>query len=250
MRFDRFLLIFFLLTIQVVKSQDQFSFGIFPALTHNEVINDKTELSFLCASKIITFDKQYDEEHFWVRNTELYFQSLIIHHISKKFTFGTGYGFQRNNPLTDSYSNEHRMVQQVVWHSQWQKWKPYLRLRTEERFIRPAVTDDFFGFRLRYLAGIMLPVAGSSYVTFSEEVYFIPTKPRAAFFSENWLYAGMGWRLKTIGIIETGIIYNSIVINGGKDVRNLAMMQLAWTTSRYWRIGKEKRSTIRHIRQF
>lgn len=238
----------FVLTVSV-QAQNQYFFGLLPALSHTEILNEKAELNLLAASKITLHNRTYGEVEYPARTLEIYLQVQGGYHLNKKVTIAAAYGFQRNNPFTDFFTNEHRLVQQVIWHNTQGAVGFYQRARSEVRFIERELCR-ITGLRFRYQGGAIVRLSNNRYLNFSEELFLIPTLPRNAVFAENWMYAGAGMKTKRAGHIEAGMVFNSIVFNTRRDVRHLILAQLAWSTSRNWKKSPGPHSAMRHLRQF
>jgi hypothetical protein len=67
------------------------------------------------------------------------------------------------------------------------------------------------------------------YWQINDELYAITSGPGNSFLSENWIYTGIGFPIKSLGHWETGFGYNSVVRNTNKDLLNLLLLQVSWS---------------------
>jgi len=224
------LLMFFIFLKFSTSAQDLSFNGIAPSLSFTAVTQKKFDINLLITSKLRVGDYTIKEEQYSTKILEIYSQALASYKIDTHWQIGAGYGFQRNNPFDNNWRNEHRLVQQVMYATAKVKWKFYNRFRFEERWFNYPTTANNFGTRARYLAGLIKkPDQQNFYWQVNDEIYFIPSGNRNAFISENWIYTGVGFSIKPLGKLETGIGYNSVVRNKNKDRMNLLLLQVNWS---------------------
>lgn len=217
----------FLLFAKTVQSQDQNFPGFAPSLSFTNTLNSRFDLNVLATSKI-RLGEQIKNEKYSPQVLEIYSQALVSYMINKHWHIGTGYGFQRNNPFLDNWRNEHRLVQQAMYVTHFNRSMLYNRFRFEERWFSFPGASNEFATRARYQIGFARELSKKAYWQLNEEAYFIPSAYRNALFSENWVYGGIGFKLKPIGNIETGLGYNSVARNIN-DFTNYLLLQVAWS---------------------
>lgn len=224
--------------------------GTAPALSFTSVPAKKLDINFLVTSKLRVGDYTIKEEQYNTKVLEIYSQVLATYKIDKHFQTGVGYGFQRNNPFNNNWRNEHRLVQQVMYATAKEPFKFYSRFRFEERWFSYPTAQNEFGTRARYLAGIIKKLdKKNTYWQLNDEIYAITSGRKNAFISENWIYTGIGFGVKPLGRLETGIGYNTVVRNADKDLMSLLLLQVNWS----YIIPSQKMTTmhpVMHSRNF
>lgn len=206
-------------------------YGLFPIASYTQIITSKVEINFLAASKISSFDRIIEGIKYPAHNLEFYVQGQVAYKLTEKLSCGGTYGFQRNNPFENNYTNEHRFAQQLMLGLTAKRGSIYQRIRFEERFIESAQHDSYRpGTRLRYLIGYMLPLKNSSYYfNASNEVFMITGGASFHFFAEDMAYLGLGRKSELGSRIEIGLVYNPSVRNQALDLRNLFLLQVLWS---------------------
>jgi Protein of unknown function (DUF2490) len=204
--------------------------GIAASVSFSAILNNKFDFNISAASKFRLGQYYIDATKYNPRVLEIYSQVLLSYKINNHWQISGGYGFQRNNPFLDSWRNEHRFVLQLLFIVPFKVFKFYNRFRFEERWFSFPAAHNESGTRARYQAGIIRQLKGNMvYWQLNDEVYGITSGNRNAFISENWIYTGIGFPVKYIGHLETGIGINSVVRNRNKDLTNLFLVQLAWS---------------------
>lgn len=172
------------------------------------------------------------------RDTQLYLQPSVIFKQSANLNFALGYAFQKNNPLSEDFSDENRIWQQSVVSNQLGVGRMTHRFRFEERFIHDRKTGgDPLSTRARYQLGYSMPLqgreidAGEFYLNSFNEIYLSLSGQRNATYSENWTYAGVGYLIAGVGKLELGPLYQTAVINNSGDRRNFLVLQLGLSTT-------------------
>ena len=228
----KFIIALCTLSLQVKKLNAQnLDFpGIAASLSFSAILNENFNLNILATAKFRSGEHNIDKAKYNAQVLEIYSQALLSYKINSKWLIGGGYGFQRNNPFLDNWRNEHRLVEQLMFIIPGRKLKFYNRFRFEERWFSFPASPNTFGTRARYQAGIIRQLKSNMvYWQLNEEMYGITSGPRNAFISENWIYTGIGFPVKYIGQIETGIGINSSVRNNNHELTNLFLVQLAWS---------------------
>lgn len=164
-----------------------------------------------------------------------YFQTAYNYQYLPGVMFSLGYIFQRNEPLRDSFQNENRIFEQVVFGFHHRSFSSSHRFRFEQRFIDNRKKDEWdFRTRLRYQIGAKVPLrgivldAGEYYINAYNEFYFSTTGERNAFWSDNWLYFGLGFQTKKLGSFEIGPLLQASVVDRQKDIRYHETIQTGW----------------------
>jgi len=182
--------------------------GFLPILTHTFVA-PKWDVSILGASKISANSQSVEGVLYPASILEVYFQLQASRKLTSNLVVSGSYGFQRNNPFRENYTNEHRLGQQLIWVLRLNESHLYQRFRFEERFILSENQPHYqFGTRGRYQIGFNRNLGLSNYfINLSNETFAIFTGPRNAFLSENISYVGIGKKAK-IGNVEIGLVYS------------------------------------------
>lgn len=245
-----FLLLLLISITHRIFSQNLNFSGTAPALSFTSVPAKKLEINFLVTSKVRVGDYNIKEEQYNTKILEIYSQVLATYKIDKHFQTGVGYGFQRNNPFDNNWRNEHRLVQQVMYATAKEPFKFYNRFGLKRDGFSYPTAQNEFGTRARYLAGIIKKLdKKNTYWQLNEEIYAITSGRKNAFIAENWIYTGIGFGVKPLGRLETGIGYNTVVRNADKDIMSLLLLQVNWS----YIIPSQKMTTmhpVMHSRNF
>ena len=172
------------------------------------------------------------------RDMNFYVGPSIIYKYSPQLNFTLSYAYQRANPFSDDFSNEHRVFQQAVYSMPVLTGNFYQRARIEQRFIinnqnqaAPMAT------RFRYMVGYNLPLQGERlepkefYLNTYNEFFFSTSGRSNAVYSENWLYAGIGYKTINSDNIEIGPLLITTVNNTEGQLRHFLMLQVLWSTN-------------------
>lgn len=242
------ILFWFIVIPFVLDAQNINQVGFLPILTHTFVA-PKWDVSILGASKISANSQSVEGVVYPASILEVYFQLQASRKLTSNVVVSGSYGYQRNNPFRENYTNEHRLGQQLIWVVSSKKGHFYQRFRAEERFIQDKSHQYYqFGTRARYQVGLTRDFGSSHFINLSNEIFAIPSGPKNAFLSENIFYLGIGRKVKK-GNIEVGIVFNTIVRNNDHDLRNLLLLQLLWSGS-MTRMKEKKENVTLHMRHF
>lgn len=212
------------------NAQDLNFNGASPSVSITAAVKNKSTINFLAVSKIRLGNYNVKGTNYSNEILEIYSQLLYSYKPNKHWQLGTGYGFQRNNPFADNWRNEHRLVQQVSFILPGKSLQFYNRFRFEERWFNYPTAPSAFGTRARYQAGLIKKFkAKDVYWQINNELYAITSGPKNSFLSENWIYSGIGFPVKSLGHWETGIGYNSVSRNSNRDLLNLLLLQISWS---------------------
>lgn len=212
------------------NAQDLNFRGSAPSVSVTRVFKNHVDINFLAVSKIRLGNYDVKEVHYSSQVLEIYSQLLASYKINPHWQVGGGYGFQRNNPFNNNWRNEHRLVQQVSFIVPGKSLRFYNRFRFEERWFSYPSAPSSFGTRARYQAGLIKKFQRKDvYWQINNEIYAITSGPKNSFVSENWIYTGIGFPVKSLGHWEAGIGYNSVVRNRQKELLNLLLLQLNWS---------------------
>lgn len=230
----------FLLSLGELHAQDLNFYGLLPSWSQTGMISKKFDYNLFSSITYSAFNRNINEVEYPSKLLQVYIQPSVIYKFRSNinFTASVTWNYQRNNPDA-FYFREWRPWQQVIYtHNPLKsKLKVTHRVRLEERFIKnPGVEFRKF-LRTRYQIGITAPLQGKTldpgefYFNAYNEWYFSLSKPRNAFYSENWTYIGIGLHLGTMGRVEVGPLYQTAVRNALKDRRNLLLLQVMWVTN-------------------
>lgn len=223
-----FIFLYFL-SVNHLYSQDLNFPGTAPSISLTVHLK-RIDINFLSANKFRLGDHRVKDVDYKQQWLEIYSQGLASYKINDHWQLASGYGFQRNNPLKNNWRNEHRLVQQVMYVVPVKSFKLYNRFRFEERWFSYPSSPNAFGTRARYQAGIIKRLNNSMlYWQLNDEIYATTSGPRFSFISENWLYTGVGFPVRSLGNFEMGIGYNSVSRNTEKDLMSLILLQVNWS---------------------
>lgn len=213
-------------------------YGILPAISQTGRISNKMDYNFFASTTIDAFNSFQNDVKYPAKDFQLYIQPSVIYKISPNVNVSVSYTYQRNNPLTEDYSNEHRFWQQCILGKSFAKVRMTNRFRFEERFIQNRTTNAYpMSTRLRYQLGFNMPLQGKTldkkefYLNTYNEFYFSLTGAKNATYSENWTYAGVGFMYSNSSRIELGYLLQMAVRDTQKDVRILNLAQVTWITN-------------------
>jgi hypothetical protein len=230
-----FLFVFF---PSIFFSQDLRFTGILPSISQTGNLVGKWNYNVFASTTIDAFDKTIGTTFYPATDLQLYVQPSIIYTYSSKLNFAGSYTYQRNNPWNNSFSNEHRLWQQLIYAIPFGKGKVSNRFRFEERFIQNRVTNTYPLYtRFRYQVGYSLPLQGKTleknefYLNSYNEFYFTLTGNKNATYSENWTYVALGYMFDKMGKIEFGYLQQIAVRDAQKDLRFLDLIQFSWITN-------------------
>jgi hypothetical protein len=156
--------------------------------------------------------------------TNNYFQTALSYQYLPSLTLSIGHIFQKSTS-----ENENRIFQQFVYSKRLRAAILTHRVRLEERFI-----EEEFKTRVRYQLGGRIPLRGDEidsgefYLNVYNEFYFSTTGERNAFFSDDWLFGGVGYMTKNLGSFEAGPLVQWSRINENKDTRTHYTLQAGW----------------------
>ncbi|HET7062520.1 MAG TPA: DUF2490 domain-containing protein [Nitrosospira sp.] len=214
-----------------ISAETQQLYGFRPQISLTKVVSDRWDFNVFSSNNSNLSNNEFpgDIQH--------YFQASPIYKYSPNLNFVfLGYIYQRTNPFSDSYVNEQRPFQQIVYGADSIFGRLTHRVRFEERFIYNRVTGQTpFSTRLRYQVALLVPLQGSEldngefYFNIYNEFYFSLTGARNALYSENWSYAGIGYQTAEYGRIEIGPLIQRSIINQRHDVRYINLLQVNWS---------------------
>jgi hypothetical protein len=237
-------IIFFYQTF--VFSQNLTFYGVLPVINQTGRISQKFNYNLFVSTTIDAFKSLQNNTNYPAKDLQLYLQPSIIYLASPSLNFAASYTYQRNNPITPDFTNEHRLWQQMIYSFPVGTGRLTNRFRLEERFIQSKNTAPHtLATRVRYQLGLNMPLQGKTldekefYLNTYNEFYFSLTGTKNATFSENWSYLGIGYNLGKMGRIELGYLSQVYVRNLAKDLRFLEMTQIMWSTN--FNFTKKKR---------
>jgi hypothetical protein len=229
----KLLLFFYFLILPTVFAKTFSNFGTVPFLSLSKGISERFYLSFYHSDTFALTQNSFGGKAYPSRDTQTYFQTAINYRYLPYLNFAVGHIYQRNNPLDVDFSNEHRIFEQATYAHSRDAYQFTHRVRFEQRFVDAQHSHDF-KTRLRYQIGMNFPLDGRQldpgewYINTYNEFYFSLTGERNSFFSDDWLYAGMGYLTHDWGKIELGPLAQYSVVNRDKDIRGFYLLQLGW----------------------
>lgn len=212
------------------------SYGAMGFVNITKTINPRYDLTLYHYDIFSFHDQKFEGKSYHSGDTQTYFQTALTYRYLPELHFSFGYIYSRNDPfLEESFQNENRLFQQVIYSQNLDTYKLSHRVRLEERFIDNR-SDDVWEFRtrLRYQIGMkttLLPRTAKRAEIYSNnynEFYFSTTGKRNAFFSDDWLYSGIGIATKEWGSFELGPMLQYSVVNTDKDQRFFYVIQGGW----------------------
>jgi hypothetical protein len=225
---------FIAINIQItLKAQNLNYFGLFPVYNQNGNIYKKWDYSLFFFSAINTFNQTIKGVDYPPNVFLVFGEAALAYNVNRKFSIAGAYVYQGANVFNSDYVSENRLYQQITYkHFINEKTTLRHRLRFDERFIQDRETGKApLSHRLRYLFGIETVLSEKLYFTVYNEVFFTTSTPKAAFYSENWAYAAIGFKTKKMGNFEAGPIFITWVRDAAQDRINLWYLQLTWITT-------------------
>lgn len=232
-------LLFLLVFCQTIAfSQNLTFYGVLPVINQTGRISQKFNYNFFASTTFDAFKSLQNNTNYPAKDLQLYIQPSIIYIASPNLNFAVSYTYQRNNPITPDFTNEHRIWQQLIYSWPLASGRLTNRFRFEERFIQTKNTAPHtFATRARYQLGFIMPLQGKTldekefYLNTYNEFYFSLTGTKNATFSENWSYLGIGYNMGKMGRLELGYLSQVFVRDLNKDLRFLELTQLMWVTN-------------------
>lgn len=218
----------------VLKAQNLVFFGTIPVFSHTFGLSEQWDCNIFASTTIDAVPMRINEVNYPAKDLQLYLQPSIIFTLNPAWSFTASYTYQRNNPITEDYTNEHRLWEQVSLTHFLEKLRFSHRLRVEERFIENRITEDYpFALRLRYQFSLTASFAEHSpwYWTAYNEWYASVIGVRNADYSENWTYVGVGYKFSPITRLEAGYLLQFLVRDVAKDIRVLNLLQVIVATN-------------------
>ncbi len=205
------LFILFSIFSHSIFAESQQFYGFRPQINITKDIHDKWDLNVFTSTHPILIDKN-DGRARSPADIQYFFQTSPIYKYSPNLNFVfLGYIYQRTNPFSEDFVNEHRIFHQAVYGRDTIFGRITQRIRFEERFIQNRILNETpLSTRLRYQIALLIPLEGKEldngefYFHTYNEFYFSLTGARNAFYSENWSYAGIGYQSAQYGRIEVG----------------------------------------------
>ena len=225
-----------------ISAQDLNFKGVLPMWNQTGNISPKFNYNFTIYPTFDVLDESVQGMSYPKTTLQLYVQPSLIYLLNAQWQMAVSYTYQRNNPINERYSNEHRLWQQSSFMHNIEKGQISHRVRMEERFIQNRADDSYpLSTRLRYQMACMVPLEGPSleakeyYFNSYNEFFFSLSGQRNALYSDNWTYLGIGYHLGDLGRIELGYLLQNAIRNPAGDHRYLHLLQMAWFSNfRFW----------------
>lgn len=209
------------------------STGVVPFLSLSKSLSEKFDLSFYHSDSFSLQNHSFKGKQYPSRDIQAYFQTGLNYRLLPFVSVTVGHIYQRNNPLDVDFVNEHRSFEQVTFAVKSDATSFTHRLRFEQRFIDERAAHEF-KTRFRYQVGASFPLEGLQldtgewYFNCYNEFYFSTSGERNSFFSDDWMYAGVGYLTDGWGKIEAGPLGQFSTLNRDKDIRAFYSLQLGW----------------------
>ncbi|MEO8403704.1 MAG: DUF2490 domain-containing protein, partial [Chitinophagaceae bacterium] len=167
--------------------------GIAPSITINAPLNHHFDLNFLTTSKIRLGDHTVKGVRYPSHFLQNYNLLILSYKINVHWQIGAGCGYEINDPFLDTRRNNKRFIQQVQYVLPSDKIRFSNRLRLEERWFHYHYDPPAFGTRVRYqtLFNYRINKHDLSW-QLTNEVYVVPSGPRNALLSEDWVSTSIG----------------------------------------------------------
>ena len=201
------------------KGQHHHIYGIFPTYNQNGNITKGFDYSIYSFLAIYPLEQSIDETVYPAKSNAFYIELDGIYKLNKKWFIAGSYTYERVNPFRSDYRNENRIWPQIQYYENLGFLNLKNRLRYDFRFIENRLNDQTdFRPRLRYLIGIDFSIKDeTSYFASYNEFFFDTFEERIALYSENWAFAGIGFKLQEQLKLETGPLLISWIRNTQKD---------------------------------
>lgn len=230
-----FALFFVFIECAVAETHQYYEFRSQISITKLDII-DRWDLNLFTSENANLSSKNHDGVEPPV-NIQNYFLAAPTYKFSSNLhVVFLGYIYQKTHPTFDNFINENRLFQQVVYSQNTNQGLLTHRLRFEQRFIHDVAPEQkFFGTRLRYQIGFLIPLQGKElnngefYLNIYNEFYFTLTGVKATVYNENWTYAGIGYQSKKYGRFEIGPLLQRVIVEKQHDVRHFNLLQLSWS---------------------
>ncbi len=213
-------------------SQNRFFFTFFPGISLTTPIAGKLDLNLNSSAQYNTIGNKYEDKWFPAAFNYFDFQLSGIYKYNQSLQFSAAWYYRQTSPGTSASFIENRFWQQITIISRVENFRLRNRIRIEERLISRNGETDLLRWRLRYLAGIEIPLQGEKtdvrefYFNISNEAYFNLNKPRNTIYSENWLSGILGYRLSQLNRLEAGPVWQAQIRNSVKDLNHLFHLQV------------------------
>ncbi len=212
-------------------------YGARPFISATQNLNERWDANLFYSETLNLADEMRNGQRYPAKDLQSYFQGGFIYRYLPNINFAFGFVFQKSNPFSESYLNENRLWQQVIYIQPWFSGNLSHRLRFEERFIQDKARHGTrpLATRLRYQLAFTAPFIGTTIASKSwfysvyNEFYFSTSGDRNAFYSEDWIFGGVGYQTSQWGRIEFGPLLQYAYINKNKDSRSLMLAQIGWS---------------------
>lgn len=211
--------------VGLLQAQHHQTFGGYGAFLLTYKLADRWQLdSYTFLTERLSEGTQ-DGLFYPAQTTAFYSELDLTYLVTRRFSLTGSYTYERADPFTENYRNEHRgwlQAQHVAALND--KLNLKNRLRYDARFITFRSNldgvwseDTQYQPRVRYLLGIDRPLTDRIKLVVFDEVFFNTFSEAAATFGENWGFAGVHLRLTRRATIETGYLNIAWVRNANKD---------------------------------
>ncbi len=226
-------LLFIVHLATLARAQSSGSVGLFPTIDHTGTISSKWAYSlYYFVAADLYYSRTSDGSRPQAAISALYTENAIHYQLSPSFALTSSYVYERQQPFSDRYRNEHRYYVQGTFVHQAGSTTFKHRLRYDGRFIQNLLTYKWpYTSRLRYLFGVKKPLGNSpAYVSAYNELFFNTFKNANVVYAENWATAALGLKTGKNSSIEAGPLYIFWVNNPQYDLTNFVYLQFAWVS--------------------
>jgi hypothetical protein len=202
---------------QTALAQSKSSEGITTAVYLSGALGKKIDYEISNTSNFVVLDKEIPNSGNNTGFYKLYSDAGLNYKVSRHFSFGANYAYERVHVTDKNHTDENRIVVQATYRQLLKSISLRYRVKFEDRFIHHAlthVTDQ--STRLKLLTGTNIPIRSPGkniYFSAYEELYLLTYHNSPYTFSENRLYMGGGYKVSKKTSIETGILYNPKRLN-------------------------------------
>jgi hypothetical protein len=219
----------------VVFGQNVTFNGAIPSINITKNNSEKWSSNLFISSTFDLLPSTQNGIKYPANDMQFYFQPSVQYRFNPALAVAASYTYQRNAPLQQVMTDEHRIWEQVSYATNLKYGRLSNRLRYEQRFMEVEATERHpLSTRLRYQIAYQLPLQGKSiennefYAIASNEFYFSLTGVVNARYSENWSVLALGYQFNPRNRLEFGYMLQKLVRNPQKDIRTLNLMTCSW----------------------
>ncbi len=217
----------------IVSAQSLNHIGVFPTIDHSGTINNKLDYSFYYFAQLHAYNDEVNKQTEPTGLFVFYSEQALHYKLNKMLTLSGSYVYERQYPFENNYRNENRFYVQATYKYPLNKASIKHRLRFDGRFVQNRLTGETpFTHRIRYLAGVSLPVGKNDKCSFTayNEFFFNTYKGATVKYAENWVAAAIGIKTGKNSSVEAGPLYIFWVNDNIGTLNNFYYLQVAWVS--------------------